>query len=89
VLSGFVHRLGTLFDLTQIILGAFAGPLLVVVVMSVTRRAVAPKGIIVGLVSGCVAGWLAACSPIAPLWTAPIAAACTLLVAHVYPRSGG
>ncbi|MEX2170094.1 MAG: hypothetical protein WD851_12355 [Pirellulales bacterium] len=87
-LAGFVNRLGTLFDLTQIILGVFAGPLLVVVMMSVMRRSVAPTGMIIGLIAGCVAGWVAALSPdIAPLWTAPIAAACTLIVAHLFPLS--
>ena len=87
ILAGFVHRLGTLFDLTQIILGVFAGPLLVVVIMATARSRVSANGIITGLIAGCVAGWVAAFSPIASLWIAPIAATSTLLVAYLSPFS--
>ena len=86
VLAGVVHRLGTLFDLTQIILGVFAGPLLVVVLLSVTRLRPSGTGMIIGLIGGCVAGWAVALSPVAALWTAPIAAAVTLLFAVVLGR---
>jgi Na+/proline symporter len=84
-LAGFVHLLGTLFELTQIILGVFAGPLLVVVLLSVTERRISSKGMIAGLIGGCLAGWVVALSPVAPLWTSPIAAGCTLLIAELFP----
>jgi sodium-coupled monocarboxylate transporter 8/12 len=84
LLAGVVHRLGSLFDLTQIILGVFAGPLLVVVLMSVTDRRVAPAGMIFGLAGGCVAGWIVVVSPIAALWTAPVAAAVTFAIAMMF-----
>lgn len=87
ILAGFVHRLGTLFDLTQIILGVFAGPLLVVVVMATARARVAPSSVIAGLIAGCISGWIAAFLPIASLWTAPIAAATTLVVAYLIPSA--
>ncbi|MEX0612039.1 MAG: hypothetical protein WD738_22470 [Pirellulales bacterium] len=81
ILAGFVSRLGTLFDLTQIILGVFAGPLLVVVLLSTVNRPVSSLGMILGLVGGCAAGWAVALSPVAPLWTAPAAAGSTLALA--------
>jgi sodium-coupled monocarboxylate transporter 8/12 len=81
LLAGVVHRLGSLFDLTQIILGVFAGPLLIVVLLSVTTWRVAPIGIIIGLIGGCAAGWVVAFSPFASLWTAPVAAGITLFLA--------
>lgn len=81
LLAGVVHRLGSLFDLTQIILGVFAGPLLVIVVMSVMNRRVSSTGMIFGLIGGCAAGWVVAFSSAASLWTAPVAAAFTLLLA--------
>ncbi|HVT30491.1 MAG TPA: hypothetical protein VHE81_20950 [Lacipirellulaceae bacterium] len=80
LLAGVVNRLGTLFELTQIILGVFAGPLLIVVVLSVTTQSVSSTGMILGLIGGCAAGWAVALSPIAPLWTAPVAAAATLAI---------
>jgi solute:Na+ symporter, SSS family len=85
ILAGFVHRLGTLFDLTQIILGVFAGPLLVVVVLATARSRVPSGGVIAGLIAGCIAGWCVAFSPIASLWTAPVAALSTLVIAHLFP----
>ena len=87
VLAGFVNRLGSLFDMTQIILGVFAGPLLVVVLLSVVRRPIGSQAMIAGLILGCIAGWVAAFSSLAPLWTAPLAAACTLVIALLFsPR---
>jgi SSS family transporter len=84
LLAGVVHRLGTLFDLTQILLGVFAGPLLVVVVLSVVKQKVSSFGMIVGLVAGCAAGWAVALSPIAPLWTAPVSAGSALMLAVIF-----
>jgi len=88
VLAGVVNRLGTLFDLTQIILGVFAGPLLIVVLLSVVQRRIAPAGMILGMILGCAIGWCFALSPIASLWTAPVAAGCTLLAAILFPIHG-
>jgi Na+/proline symporter len=84
LLAGVVNRLGTLFDLTQIILGVFAGPLLIVVMLSVIDRRISPQGVIAGLLLGCVAGAGVALSPVASLWTAPVSAGCTLLVAILW-----
>lgn len=87
LLAGLVNRLGSLFDLTQIILGVFAGPLLIVVLLSVSERSISSKGMIIGLLLGCTAGWCVAISPVASLWTAPVAAGCTLLSALIIPAS--
>ena len=86
LLAGVVYRLGTLFELTQIILGVFAGPLLVVVIMSVMERRISSTGMILGLIGGCAAGWAIALSTVAPLWTSPVAAVCTTAIALLYPR---
>lgn len=85
ILAGIVNRLGTVFELTQILLGVFAGPLLVVVMLSVVPKRISPTGMIVGLILGCAVGWYVALSSIASLWTAPAAAGCTLLIAAAFP----
>jgi SSS family solute:Na+ symporter len=85
LLAGVVNRLGTLFDLSQIILGVFAGPLLIVVLLSVVDRRISPRGMIAGLLLGCLAGSGVALSPVASLWTAPVSAGCTLLIALLWP----
>lgn len=82
--AGVVNRLGSLFDLTQIILGVFAGPLLVCVLLAVSPVRVSGRWMAAGLIAGCLAGWLAAfSSAIASLWVAPCAAATTALFAMI------
>ena len=80
--AGLVSRLGGLFDLTQIILGVFAGPLLVCVLLSVSKLRTTGVWMSAGLVAGCAAGWVGAfSSSVASLWVAPCAAATTALLA--------
>lgn len=79
--AGFVDRLGTIFQLTQIILGVFAGPLLVAVLLAVTQARIRGAALVAGLITGGLLGMLAAYSPhIAALWVAPIAATGTAAV---------
>lgn len=87
--AGVVNRLGSLFDLTQIILGVFVGPLLVCVLLSVGPVRVSGRWMSAGLIAGCAVGWFAAfSSAIAPLWVAPCAAATTTLFAVAGPLIG-
>ena len=79
--AGLVNKLGTLFDLTQIILGVFAGPLLVCVLLSVSHTRASGRWMSIGLIAGCAVGWFAAfSSAIAPLWVAPCAATTTAAI---------
>ncbi len=81
VAAGFVGKLGSLYDVTQIMLGVFAAPLLVVVMLSVTRIRLTGPGVIVGMIGGWSVGvFCALTSPIAVLWTAPITALATLVL---------
>ena len=95
--AGFVSKLGTLYDVTQIILGVFAGPLLVVVLLSVSHWRLSGSAMLIGLAAGSAGGWTAAWfsahGHLASLWTAPIAAGLTfvspLVAARVWPRCRG
>lgn len=79
--AGLVANLGTLFDMTQVILGVFAGPLLACVVLSVTRFRCAGAAMSLGLIVGSVGGIAVRLyTPVAVLWIAPIA---TLLTASI------
>ncbi len=83
-IAGVVHRLGTLFDLTQIILGVFAGPLLVCLLLSVGPVRLSGRWMTAGLLAGSLTGWLTVRSAaVAPLWVAPAAAAATAIVASI------
>lgn len=80
--AGLVANLGTLFDMTQVILGVFAGPLLACVAPSVSRLRCGGAAMSTGLVLGAAAGVAVRLyTPIAVLWIAPIAAATTALMA--------
>jgi SSS family transporter len=85
--AGLVSFLGKgLFDLTQVILGVFAGPLLACVAMSVSKIRVNGKGMQVGLLAGSGIGVAAVFVKIAVLWIAPLAALTTAVVAYVISR---
>jgi hypothetical protein len=55
--------------------------------LSVVERRISPIGMITGLLLGCAVGWCVAMSPVASLWTAPVAAGCTLITAVLFPVS--
>jgi hypothetical protein len=79
--AGVVSHLGTLFDLSQIILGVFAGPLLSCVVVAVSRWRCSGVAMIVGMLLGWAAGVGIVWSGAAALWVAPTAALTTITVA--------
>jgi len=80
--AGFVQLLAAdLFSMIQALLGVFAGPLVVVVTLSVMRHRLKPMPMILGMIVGCILGATIALSDsIASLWTAPATALTTLLV---------
>ena len=82
VIAGFVGALGTVFQMAQFVLGLFAGPIFVCVLLSIVniridRRAMG-IGMVLGFVSGLVArqglGWY-------QMWISPVTCVVTLLVA--------
>lgn len=73
--AGIVGKLGTLFDLTQVVLGVFAGPLLACVMMSVSRLRASGEAMTIGLMCGSLLGVLLVMfTKIAALWISPLAA---------------
>jgi len=83
-----VYLLGkNLFDLTQMILGVFAGPLLACVALAVSRVRIHGVGMQLGLIGGSLGGLAIVIFPTAAvLWISPIAAATTALVAIIVTR---
>jgi Na+/proline symporter len=80
VAAGFVHRLGTIFDIMNIFFGVFLGPLLGGMFCAVSRLRVDGRALIVGLASGCMAGAAVAYSPVTNLWVTLASSAVTVLV---------
>lgn len=84
--AGFVSKLGTLFELSQIILGLFAGPLLSCVVVAVAGWRCSGRAMIVGMILGWLAGVAVTRSGAAAPWVAPVAGATTMIAALLLSR---
>ena len=82
VLAGFVGALGTVFQMAQFVLGLFAGPIFVCVLLSIVKiridRRAMGMGMVLGFLSGLVArqglGWY-------QMWISPVTCVVTLGVA--------
>ena len=86
--AGVVSSLGTLFELSQIILGVFAGPLLSCIVAAVAGWRCSGRVMILAMLIGWAAGVTVTWSGASALWVAPVSAAMTLMVARLFRRSG-
>lgn len=72
--AGLVGSLGSIFEITQMTTGAFSGPLLACLVLSVTQLTIRPWSLIVGMIAGSAAGWTAVYFDVYVLWVAPATA---------------
>lgn len=72
-----------LFELVAVILGVFAGPLLVCVVLAVTRIEVSGRAMSIGMIIGCAVGIAATFTKLAGLWVGPLSVLVTAGVAVI------
>ena len=84
--AGVVSKLGTLFDLSQKILGLFAGPLLSCVVVAVGGWRCTGGAMVVGMLLGWLVGVAVTWSGAAAPWVAPSSALTTLVTALALSR---
>jgi SSS family solute:Na+ symporter len=84
--AGIVSRLGTLFELSQIILGMFAGPLLSCIVVAVGGWRCTGRAMLAGILLGWGAGVAVTWAGAAALWVAPASALTTLLTSLILTR---
>jgi len=79
--AGFAAGLGTIFDVSQAILGVFLGPIFGVVVLSIWDRKFSQPRILIAIASSCLCGLLVAFSPAQSIWVTISGLAVCLLVA--------
>jgi hypothetical protein len=84
--AGVVSKLGTLFELSQRILGLFAGPLLSCVVVAVGGWRCTGGAMVVGMLLGWLVGVAVTWSGAAAPWVAPSSALTTLVAALALSR---
>lgn len=80
VTGGLASNLGTLFQMSQMILGVFVGPMLGCMIIALSPAKVRPRAMLVGLAAGTVAGWSVAASSLAVLWVSPVSCLVTIVV---------
>jgi solute:Na+ symporter, SSS family len=84
--GGFTAQLGSLFQVSQTVLGVFLGPMLGCMVLVVAEARVKPAGVLLGLAVGSIAGWAVVISSVSFIWVAPAASAATIAAAHLLGR---
>ena len=78
--AGFTGQLGTLFQMSQVVMGAFQGPMLACMVFVVGPWRVRPAAVLTGMALGTLGGWVLTATPLSSLWTAPVTAGIALAV---------
>jgi len=81
VAAGFAAGLGTIFDVSQAILGVFLGPILGVMVLAMWNRPVSQVRVLAAMVASCACGVAVAFSPIQAIWVTFLGCAVFFLVA--------
>jgi len=81
--AGLVSKIGTIFDITQTLLGLFLGPLFACMVLAVFGVRVNGKMIVVGVLTGVAAGWTVFRMGCAPLWVPTVTFLVCLIVSMV------
>ncbi len=78
--AGLVSKIGTIFDITQTLLGLFLGPLFACIVLAVMAVPINSIVMLIAVIAGLTAGATAIASGWAPLWVSPITFTTTLIV---------
>ena len=79
--AGFVGRIGSLFDIMNVLLGVFNGPLLACVLLAVSRLKIQGSVLLAAMVVGFLAGVAVVNSPLSPVWVTLVSSAVTVVVA--------
>lgn len=82
--AGLISKIGTIFDITQTLLGLFLGPLFACMVLAVMGIRVNGTMIVVGVLSGVAAGAVIFSIGWAPLWVSTV----TFLVCLIVSMAG-
>lgn len=72
LIAGLVSRLGTIFDISQTLLGLFLGPLLSIILLAIYRTKVNQAVIIISSIIAFLIGTLAVYTSLSSLWISPI-----------------
>lgn len=86
IVAGFASRMGTIYDLTQAILGVFMGPILAVVLLAMSGRKCNPRHVNAGILISSAVGLMVAFSNIQSIWVTTFGTSTCLLIAWPYSK---
>ena len=78
--AGLVSKIGTIFDITQTLLGLFLGPLFACMVLAVMAIPINSLMMLIAVFAGLAAGGMIFVFEWAPLWVSPVTFSTTLIV---------
>jgi hypothetical protein len=78
--AGLVSKIGTIFDITQTLLGLFLGPLFACMVIAVLGKPVKSIIMIFAIIAGVAAGGCVIALKFSSLWIASVAFAVTFII---------
>lgn len=81
--SGFVDRMGSLFNIMNVFYGVFLGPLLACMICTLSKGRVQGRVLVPAMFIGCISGVAVAYSSIANLWVSAISCGVTYFVAVI------
>ncbi len=84
--AGLATVMGSLFQTTQAVMGAFFGPMVGCMMIVVNRWKFKPGGVLLGMGLGTATGWAIAFSPVSNLWVATGSLIVTLSVSACFRR---
>lgn len=79
-MAGIVGQLGTVFEISQTLIGVFIGPLMTCMLLAVSSWKLSSQSVIAGLFVGTIAGWCVIATPIDRIWVSTAAAAATAVI---------
>ena len=84
--AGLATVMGSLFQTTQAVMGAFFGPMVGCMMIVVNKWQLKPMGVLLGMGLGTIAGWAIAFSAVSNLWVATGSLIVTLSVSFCFRK---
>lgn len=89
IAAGLAAGLGTIYDVSQAILGVFLGPILGVVILAMLNRPILEIRVLLAIAASCLCGLAVAFSSIQTIWVTFFGLATCLLIAWPYGKRAG
>jgi len=80
LMAGLIERMGTILNASHIVMGLFLGPMLVCMILAITKIRISSRALLFGMACGTLAGGAVATTSASGLWVSPVAFLVSLVV---------